>query len=151
MDSISVCSFYTFCQSLSTVLCYFINISYSHFYFHAFIKFITRHSVSFDRPKVQTTFIPFPVMSFVPSLSSNTRINVKAWACLLLYSILALWRRNFSQIILVYTNYNRTSQETHYATATKTNRLMLFRETVTVYCENCTQHTDTLFGQNVEL
>jgi hypothetical protein len=33
----------------------------------------------------------------------------------------------------------RTSQETHYVSATKPNRLMLFRETVAVYCENHTE------------
>jgi hypothetical protein len=27
---------------------------------------------------------------------------------------------------------------------------MLFRETVTVYCENHTEHTNTLCGQNAE-
>jgi hypothetical protein len=27
---------------------------------------------------------------------------------------------------------------------------MLFRETVAVYCENHTKHTDTLWGQNAE-
>jgi hypothetical protein len=27
---------------------------------------------------------------------------------------------------------------------------MLFRETVAVYCENYTEHTDTLCGQNAE-
>jgi hypothetical protein len=42
----------------------------------------------------------------------------------------------------------RTSQETHHVSATKPNRLMLFRETVAVYCENHTEHTDTLCGQN---
>jgi hypothetical protein len=45
----------------------------------------------------------------------------------------------------------RTSQETHYVTATKPHRLMLFRETVAVYCENHTEHRDTLCGQNAEL
>jgi hypothetical protein len=45
----------------------------------------------------------------------------------------------------------RTSQETHYVSATKPNRLMLFRETVAVYCENHTEHTDsTFYGQNAE-
>jgi hypothetical protein len=34
----------------------------------------------------------------------------------------------------------RTSQETHYVSATEPNRLMLFRETVAVYCENHTEH-----------
>jgi hypothetical protein len=38
----------------------------------------------------------------------------------------------------------RTSQETHYVSATKPNRLMLFREIIAVYCENNTEHTDTL-------
>jgi hypothetical protein len=27
---------------------------------------------------------------------------------------------------------------------------MLFRETIAVYCENHTEHTDTLCGQNAE-
>jgi hypothetical protein len=38
-------------------------------------------------------------------------------------------------------NSVRTSQETHYFSATKLKRLMLFRETVAVYCENNTEHT----------
>jgi hypothetical protein len=42
----------------------------------------------------------------------------------------------------MYINSVRTSQETHYVTATKPNRLMLFGETVAVYCENHTEHTD---------
>jgi hypothetical protein len=32
----------------------------------------------------------------------------------------------------------------------KAHRLMLFGETVAVYCENHTEHTDTLCGQNAE-
>jgi hypothetical protein len=44
----------------------------------------------------------------------------------------------------------RTSQETHYVSDTKPNRLMLFRETVAVYCENHTEHTNSLCGQNAE-
>jgi hypothetical protein len=38
----------------------------------------------------------------------------------------------------------------HIVSTTKPNRLMLFRETVAVYCENHTEHTSTLCGQNVE-
>jgi hypothetical protein len=34
----------------------------------------------------------------------------------------------------------RVSQETHYISATKPNRLMLFREIIAVYCENQTEH-----------
>jgi hypothetical protein len=40
----------------------------------------------------------------------------------------------------MYKNSVRTSQETHYVSATKPNRLMLFRERVAVYCENHTEH-----------
>jgi hypothetical protein len=43
-----------------------------------------------------------------------------------------------------------TSQETRCVTATEPNRLMLFRETVVVYCENHTEHANTLCGQNAE-
>jgi hypothetical protein len=41
----------------------------------------------------------------------------------------------------------RTSQETHYVSATEPNRLMLFGETVAVYCENRVEHTDTLWAE----
>jgi hypothetical protein len=51
---------------------------------------------------------------------------------------------------IIYKNSVRTSQETHYVSATKPNRLMLFRETVAVYCENYTEHTTTLCGQKTE-
>jgi predicted component of type VI protein secretion system len=51
---------------------------------------------------------------------------------------------------VIYKNSFRTSQETRYVTATKPNRLMLFRETVAVSYENHTEHTNTLCGQNKE-
>jgi hypothetical protein len=44
----------------------------------------------------------------------------------------------------------RTSQETHYVSATKPNRLILFKEIIAVYCENHTEHINTLCGQNAE-
>jgi hypothetical protein len=50
----------------------------------------------------------------------------------------------------IYKNSVRTSQETHYVSATKPNPLILFGETVAVYCENHTEHADTLCGQNAE-
>jgi hypothetical protein len=53
----------------------------------------------------------------------------------------------FKETVAVYcenhtehTNTVRTSQETHYVSATDANRLMLFRETVAVYCENTQMH-----------
>jgi hypothetical protein len=51
----------------------------------------------------------------------------------------------------IYKNSVRTAQETHYVSTTETNRLMLFGETVAVYCENHTEHINTLCGQNAEL
>jgi hypothetical protein len=64
----------------------------------------------------------------------------------------------FGEIIAVYSENHmehykdpvRTSQETYYFSATKPNRLIVFRETVAVYCENHTEHMNKLFGQNVE-
>jgi hypothetical protein len=44
----------------------------------------------------------------------------------------------------------RTSHETRYVSTTKPNRLILFRETVAVYCGNYKQHTATFCGQNAE-
>jgi hypothetical protein len=48
----------------------------------------------------------------------------------------------FGETVAVYcenhteqTDTVRTSQETHYVSTTRTNRLMLFRETVAVCCE----------------
>jgi hypothetical protein len=42
----------------------------------------------------------------------------------------------------------RTSQEIRYVSPTEPNRSMLCGETVAVYCETRTEHTDTLCGQN---
>jgi hypothetical protein len=52
----------------------------------------------------------------------------------------ALYCENLTE----HTDIDRTSQETYYISATKTNRLMLLGETIVVYCENHTEHTDTV-------
>jgi hypothetical protein len=49
-----------------------------------------------------------------------------------------------------YRNSVHTSLETYYVSATKTNQLVPFRETVAVYCETHKEHTNTLCGQNAE-
>jgi hypothetical protein len=54
------------------------------------------------------------------------------------------------EVFETYKNSVRTSQETHHVSATKPNRLVLFRETVAVCCENHTEHTNKLRGQNAE-
>jgi hypothetical protein len=51
----------------------------------------------------------------------------------------------------MYKSVARTSREAHYASATKTNRLMLLRETVADYCETRMEQTNTLCGQNAGL
>jgi hypothetical protein len=51
-------------------------------------------------------------------------------------------------VIILYENPVHTSHETQYVSAAKPNRLMLFGETVTVYCEDHTERTDTLCEQN---
>jgi hypothetical protein len=48
-----------------------------------------------------------------------------------------------SEPFRIYENPVRTSQETHYVSLTKPSRLMLFRETVAVYCENYIKRTNT--------
>jgi hypothetical protein len=50
----------------------------------------------------------------------------------------------------IYTNSIHTSQETPHVSAAEINLLMLFRETVAVYCEKHTEHTDALCGHNAE-
>jgi hypothetical protein len=68
--------------------------------------------------------------------------NLNSW-----YSIVSSYTLNCKRLILwgAYIYTVRTSQETQYVSATEPNRLMLFRETVAVYCEN-----HTLCGQNAE-
>jgi hypothetical protein len=58
----------------------------------------------------------------------------------------AVYFENFTE----HTNPVRTSQETHYVSATQTNCLMLFTKTVAIYCENHTEHTNTPYRQNAE-
>jgi hypothetical protein len=51
----------------------------------------------------------------------------------------------------MYKNPVRTSHETDYVSTTNPNRLMLFREKIAIYCENHTEHTNTLGGQKAEI
>jgi hypothetical protein len=57
----------------------------------------------------------------------------------------------FQRHATIYKSSVCTSQEIHYISATKPNWLLLFRETVAVYCESHTKHINTLCGQNAEL
>jgi hypothetical protein len=59
----------------------------------------------------------------------------------------------YTQFTIICKNMNhdsvRTSQETHYVSATETSRLMLFRETVAVYCENHMEHIKHSVGRKL--
>jgi hypothetical protein len=76
---------------------------------------------------------------------------LSVWDCRIYFEP---WQHGLPRAILIWVlrwfPSVRTSQETHYVSATKPNRLMLFRETIAVYCENHTEHTNTLCGQNAE-
>jgi hydroxyacyl-ACP dehydratase HTD2-like protein with hotdog domain len=56
----------------------------------------------------------------------------------------------FIFLYIIYKYPTRTSQETHYVSSTKPSWLMLFEETVAVYCENYMEHTNTLCGQKTQ-
>jgi hypothetical protein len=58
----------------------------------------------------------------------------------------AFWSLQFNNL-----NIQSVPHRKHYVSATEPNRLMLLRETVAVYCENHTEHTDTLCGQTAEV
>jgi hypothetical protein len=49
-----------------------------------------------------------------------------------------------------HTDTVRTSQETHYASAKLSNRLVLSGEGAAASCQNHKEHTDTLCGQSAE-
>jgi hypothetical protein len=44
-------------------------------------------------------------------------------------------------------NVQSVPHRKHHVSATKPNRLMRFRETIAVYCENHTEHISTLCGE----
>jgi hypothetical protein len=56
--------------------------------------------------------------------------------------------RPVTEVLYIFFNFN--SQDAHYVSATEPNQLMLFRERVTAYYENHTEHTNTQCGQNAE-
>jgi hypothetical protein len=68
--------------------------------------------------------------------------NISFWSCLCMVSM------KFIHVTFKYSVH--TSQETYYICITKHNRLMLFRKTVAVYCENHMKYINTLCGQNAE-
>jgi hypothetical protein len=58
-----------------------------------------------------------------------------------------LWEAYKTHKYILWAECSPYLQETHYVSATEPNLLMLFRETVAVYCDNHTGHTDTLCGR----
>jgi translation initiation factor IF-1 len=47
----------------------------------------------------------------------------------------------------LYIRIQSVPHKKHYVSATETNQLMLFRETVAVYCENHMEHINTLWAE----
>jgi hypothetical protein len=107
--------------------------------FNLHIAHVVYLCVSYGSHKQQ--FISLSTELFIRYSDEPQASNSKGSYC---RSLKTEFLRNF-----IYKNPVRTSQETHYITATKSNRLMLFGETVAVYCEIHTEHTNTLCGQNV--
>jgi hypothetical protein len=62
---------------------------------------------------------------------------------------LTLWSMEF--IYIMYKNLVPASQDTHSLCLRKISWLMLFKEIITCYFQNRTEHTNTLCGQNVEI
>jgi hypothetical protein len=52
--------------------------------------------------------------------------------------------------VIVFKNSVRASEKIYRISITMPSRLVLFGETVAVYCENRTEHTNTLCEQNAE-
>jgi hypothetical protein len=50
---------------------------------------------------------------------------------------------------MIYKTSVRTSLETHYASTTRVNLLMLYKETVAVYCENHSIYATTVQGKTL--
>jgi hypothetical protein len=78
------------------------------------------------------------IASFVTFVSDSST-TAKVWVTTRSIPFRTGRRVAFELIYITYTYSVRTSQETHYITAAKTTRLMLFREIVAVCCENQTK------------
>jgi hypothetical protein len=84
-------------------------------------------------------------------LQSDCHLLKKDYPKELVIYLVSYIPRPESRLIHIYRSPVRTSQETRDVSDTKPDRLMLFRETTAVYCENHTEHTTaTICGQNTE-
>jgi hypothetical protein len=103
---------------------------------------------------LKTAFLLYNIYKFSSYLTGNTlRHRYKAQPVNAVWgnSRCLLWEPYGTHKYTVWAECRvRTRQETHHVSATKPNRLMLFGEAVAVYCENHTEHTDTLCGQSAE-
>jgi hypothetical protein len=52
---------------------------------------------------------------------------------------------------VLYKNPIRTSQETHYVSATESKELILLVEAISAYCENHKKHKCTLLAESRDL
>jgi hypothetical protein len=92
--------------------------------------------------------LPWPAEWFlVPSPTG--RMTIFHWRLWELSDSLPLYL-NFIYTTRIHANSVRTSQETHYVSARKPNRLMLFRAVTAVYSGNHVKHIIKLCAQNAE-
>jgi hypothetical protein len=81
----------------------------------------------------------------------NFYVPMKLVLPIFLDVILNLTLQNIEFLRILYKNSVLTSQEIHYVSATKTKRLVLFRQRVGVHFKNNPEHTSTLYGENAEI
>jgi hypothetical protein len=93
------------------------------------------YSLRFETPLTWrvTHLYLYPQGVDVPVISPGARSHFRRllWHPGLLFSYSNLLPRGRNHI---YINAFRTSQETHYVSTTKPNELLLFKETVAIYC-----------------
>jgi hypothetical protein len=100
-------------------------------------------------------FLQLSICSYSPYESSSL---MRGWVCILWtgFAFVKWLYHTYSRCLHVEFHLNNidsfcTSQETHYVSGRKPNRLMLFREKIFVYCKNHIKHTNALWGKNAEL
>jgi hypothetical protein len=85
-----------------------------------------------------------------PSYTPRHLVHFRRRAAVEVFDLASTTDQRLNFFLIIYEHSVRTSQETYEVSATKANRLMLFRETVAAYGDNHTEHTDTLCRQNAE-
>jgi hypothetical protein len=112
-------------------------------YFHHHLLLLLRN-MRYNIPKIKLTCIYlFHHLIYTRKFDPVGSFSFNAITLAFSVDIFKLWPFG-----ILLNNTQSVPHRKHYLSATKPNLLMLFRETVAVCCENHTEHTDTLCGQN---